>query len=260
MITSIEKEQLIEIISQKHYQKYHLKVLNLLSELEGYKKVDVFHANTYDDERAKFIFNNLDFNNLKVLDIGANIGYFTFSSIFAGASKVTAIESDKIDSKLIELEAKLLEIDNTIDVIDTPFDFSIKQTKEYDVILCLNVLHHVGRYFDSADLNFKDSKNRIIEYLNLLSFSTKYCWFQVGFNWKGDEKSPLFENGLKDEVIDFINKNISTYWEVKKIAILDDKTLEYDSKNPKMERINKLGEFGNRPLFLLKSKITNPIQ
>lgn len=260
MITSTEKEQLIEIVSQKHYQKYHPKVLSLLSELEGYKEVDVFHANTYDEERAKFIFNNLNFNNLKVLDIGANIGYFTFSSLFAGAANITAIESDKIDSKLIKLEAKLLECDTTINVIDTPFDFSIKQPKKYDVILCLNVLHHVGRYFDSANLNLNDSKNKIIEYLNLLSYSTKYCWFQMGFNWKGDEKSPLFDNGLKSELIDFLNKNINNYWEIKKIAILDDNTLQYDSENPKMERINKLGEFGNRPLFLLKSKITNPIE
>jgi hypothetical protein len=255
MITSIEETLLLEIISQKHYQKYHPKVLSLLSELEGYKEVDVFHANTFDEERAKFIFNNLNFEGLKVLDIGANIGYFTFCSVFAGASTVTSIESDEIDSKLIHLETKLLGVLDTVNVIQDSFNFSIKQKSKHDVVLCLNVLHHLGRYFDNTDLSLKDSKNKMVEYLNLLSYSTKYCWFQMGFNWKGDENSPLFDNGLKSEVIDFIHTNCSDYWEVQKIAILDDETMQYSSINPKIQRIDKLGEFGNRPLFLLKSKM-----
>lgn len=257
MINEEEKKEILEIVSKKHYQKYHPKVLEMLKKIDGFREIGVYHADTFDKERADFMFSKLDFNDLNVLDIGSNIGYFTFSSVFEGASLVTSIENDPIDLRLIELQAELLNKSNNVKAIKESFDFSKKTSDSFDVIFCLNVLHHVGRYFDDANIIQAQAKEKILEYLNFLSFSTSYCFFQLGYNWKGDPKLPLFEYGTKLEVIDFIRTGTKEYWDIEDIGIpekFDGKIVYGELTDKNIVRDNSMGEFLNRPLFILKKK------
>jgi len=254
MLTKLEIEKLKYFLQKKQYQEFHPKTMGKIKEI-GWCKLEKYNlSKTFDSKRAEYIFNNLNFKSLKVLDIGADIGYFSFSAALSGASEVISIEGEEESSEFIKLQLKLLGMEGIVKVQDVQFDFDVEQNEKYDVILCLNVLHHVGRYFGDSNLTLEEAKEKLIEYLNLISYSTKYCWLQVGYNWKGDVKLPLFANGSKRELIEFVISNISNYWEVEKIAILNDKTMNYSSDDHRMDRINELGEFGNRPLFLLKSK------
>ncbi|MCB0752603.1 MAG: hypothetical protein KDC52_14120 [Ignavibacteriae bacterium] len=78
---------------------------------------------------------------------------------------------------------------------------------------------------------------------------------QIGFNWKGDIRFPLFENGTKGEMINYLKSNISKKWEISKIGIAEqiENKIEYKSlSNNNIVRNDRLGEFLNRPLFVLK--------
>lgn len=255
MLTQLEMDEFKGFLKEKQYQEYHPETIDKIKKFGWYTLIEDHLSKTCDSKRADYILENLNYNNLKVLDIGANLGYFSLSAALNGATEVLSVESDKVAIEFIKLQLKLLGMEKVVKTQDFPFDFGVKQNKTYDVILCLNVLHHIGRYFGDKDLNLEEAKTKLIEYLNLLSCSTKYCWFQIGFNWKGNIEFPLFDNGLKSELIEFVVSNISDYWEVKKIAIFNDETMRYSSNNYKMDRIEELGEFGNRPLFLLESKI-----
>ena len=43
--------------------------------------------------------------------------------------------------------------------------------------------------------------------------------FQLGFNCKGNITTPLFKNGTKSEMIEFIKNGTKEYWEVIAIGI-----------------------------------------
>jgi len=248
------EQEIIKAVLNLRYQKLHPKVFGSLRHSSGFDYPGVCHANTYEAERADFMRRSLPIEGFSVLDIGANIGYFTLDAILAGAAKVVSIEGGEADCQLINMQAQLLELSHRIEVSRATFDFEDRHQKKYDMILCLNVLHHVGRYFGAPDICLPKAKDKIIEYLNSLSKITKYCWFQMGYNWKGDESLPLFECGLKGEVIAFLKENISEAWRIREIGILDPDTRNYLANDENLERFDNIGEFGNRPLFLLESR------
>jgi hypothetical protein len=83
-------------------------------------------------------------------------------------------------------------------------------------------------------------------------------FFQIGFNWKGDINRPIFDHGTKKEMIQFIRDGIQDEWEIVEIAIPEEVQgkIEYQKMNSNnVERNDNLGEFLNRPMFLLKSKV-----
>ena len=80
--------------------------------------------------------------------------------------------------------------------------------------------------------------------------------FQLGFNWKGNRNLGLFENGSKVELIDFIAEGVKNYWTIEKIGIAEaaNNSIEYcDLNDNNIIRNDKIGEFLNRPIFILKS-------
>jgi hypothetical protein len=66
----------------------------------------------------------------------------------------------------------------------------------------------------------------------------------------------LFANGTKRELIDFVRTGIDGIWDIEKIAVAEKNTKIYytDLNENNIERNDSLGEFLNRPLFILKSK------
>jgi|APTNR8051073442_1049403.scaffolds.fasta_scaffold03495_9 SAM-dependent methyltransferase len=256
--TTFEIEQLKNLLvmttdTKKHraYQILASRVKKLIGE------TDVTFYPKYEEERLEYIESNIAINGMKVLDIGCNTGFFVFELLDRGAKHVTCFEGGEYHSKFVELAVKLLQINSRIRVVGDYFDFKAQHKDVYDVTLLLNVLHHLGDDYGNNMLTRDEAKRGMIVQLNEMSTKTKHLVFQMGFNWKGDISKCLFENGLKTEMIDYIKDGTSDNWEVVKIGVAEGSKQQCsyrDVNDDNVLRKDALGEFLNRPLFILKSK------
>jgi hypothetical protein len=121
----------------------------------------------------------------------------------------------------------------------------------------MNVLHHVGDDYNQSVQDIDSAKDHILSSLNQIANCTKTLVFQLGFNWQGNIDLPLFSRGEKKEVIDFITIGTEEYWKLQAIgiAIPSDLGIVYVDLDPSnISRMDELGEFLNRPIFILESK------
>jgi SAM-dependent methyltransferase len=221
--------------------------------------VDVNIKNTYEYERLEYILKYLDIKNKKILDIGGNSGFFTLEMIDNGAKNVHYYEGNEIHSEFVRLASKVLSVEDKIEVTNKYFLFNELdnfQKNKYDIALLLNVLHHVGDDYGDSQLSKDKAKKIIIQQINSLATKTKVLVFQLGFNWKGNRNMCLFENGTKKELIDFIMQGSKDNWKIPKIGIAEcrNEMIKYcDLNNINISRCDDLGEFLNRPIFIMES-------
>ena len=212
----------------------------------------------HEPERLAYILNSLAIKGKSVMDIGGNTGYFTFEAADAGARKVTYIEGNTAHADFVRTAARHLRKDDVIDVRNAYFDFcDYSAADACDIVLLLNVLHHLGDDFGSLD-DPSRIKEQILRRLNSVSQIATYCVFQMGFNWKGDRNSCLFERGTKQEMIDYIAAGVEPCWEVLRTGIAErvpGGIVYNDLNDSNIARDDSLGEFLNRPLFILKSRV-----
>lgn len=209
----------------------------------------------YDRERMDYFKLNIDFQEKSVLDIGGNIGYFSFESIEAGAKSVVCYEGDIAHADFVKIASDLF--DKNVDVISDYFNFkSPIKGEPYDVVLLLNVLHHVGHDFGDKEISIENAKEHIVCNLNWFADKTEFLVYQQGFSWMADHSKPLFPNGVKGEMIDFIENAIDGHWKIVDIGIaqiVGEETTYVPLSDQNVARDDSLGEFRNRPIFILKS-------
>lgn len=208
--------------------------------------------------RLSYIVDNLDIKDKTILDIGGNSGFFTFELIEAGAKKVHYCEGNPVHAEFVELASKALSVENKIEITNQYFDFSHNHSRTYDITLCLNVLHHIGDDYGEKELSIEKAKQNIISQLCTLASISDYVAFQLGYNWKGNINLPLFHGGTKKEMIDFLRGGIKEYFTILSIGVagkVGDIITYYDLNDENIIRMDHLGEFLNRPLFILKSKL-----
>jgi len=227
-----------------------------LEKLIGKKNITTKSRN--EEKRLKYILKNVSIFQKKVIDVGGNTGYFSFSSLDSGAKHITYIEGNKNHSDFVSSAAEALNYKEKISIVsnyvnledDTIIDSS-------DVFFLLNVLHHIGDdYGNISDKNI--ALNHITNVLQKLSSKTTTLIFQLGFNWKGNPKLPFFENGTKLEMINFIKKVSDQHWNIKHIGIaesIEQEPVYKELNDTNIQRINALGEFLNRPIFILETLI-----
>jgi len=247
----MDSEKLSGLIktASKHsdYQRLHPLVCGMIDDAyQPSGKAEV--------ERQTYMQEHLPLAGARILDIGANTGYFSFAALHADASHVTAYEGNIAHANFMAEAAREIGLDERIDVFDKYFDFSETSEQHYDTALCLNVLHHVGDDFGDQKIDMAAAKTEIIRSLRTMAKRSQWMWFQLGFNWKGDRQRPLFKNGLKVEMMDFIDQACGNAWSMARTAIFNPATSTYeDRRDSLMPRFDQIGEFLNRPLFLLKS-------
>lgn len=214
----------------------------------------------FEQERLDYILEKLAISKAKIVEIGGNTGYFSFELIDRGASSAVFIEGNQAQALFVREAANLLGFQDRIYVQQRYLSFSEDlDLVDCDICLLMNVLHHVGDDYNYEIETIESAKDQILLSLNRLSKCCKNVIFQLGFNWKGNINLPLFEDGEKREVIDFITSGTNDFWDVKDIgiALRTDKGIVYkDLDSTNIERMDALGEFLNRPIFILRSKST----
>ncbi|MGQ9472614.1 MAG: hypothetical protein ACUVQZ_01885 [Candidatus Caldatribacteriaceae bacterium] len=211
----------------------------------------------FEKERMQFILKFIDPTGESVLDIGGNVGFFSFEMIACGAKSVTYYESNEACAEFVKTAVKLLGLESRIDIRERGFPFEKTPRELYTLTLLLNVLHHIGDDFDQKVGDPSEAKSLILHYLNGLSKITKFLVFQMGFCWKGNVNFLLFPKGTKEEMIRYLVEGVSDFWTIETIGVPEKRGIDivYSPLNSKnILRDDNLGEFLNRPLFILRSK------
>lgn len=241
------------------YQAYHPFILERLQRKAG--NALQRKAITLDHERASFMFENKSVHHARVLDIGANQGYFTVEAALRGAGQVDAYESNAIDGDFLFRASQAFAELQSVRSLTLGYDFHVPNQGRWSDVICLNVLHHTGRYFDEGVDNMLDAKATMAKHLQGLLTGGASVWFQLGFNWKGDEKQPMFEHGTKREMTEYVDRLLAGRGRIAKIGIYNPCSEMYeqatfgDWAHPLWARVERLGEFANRPLYLIESTV-----
>lgn len=206
--------------------------------------------------RQRYFEKVLDYRKATVLDIGANTGYFSFSAVDCGATLVNCYEGNTAHAEFLRSASNLLGLENRIRVFDNYFSFDGNAGEVCDIAFCLNVLHHLGDDFGDQLMNLDEAKKTMITSLNNLAGIAKTVVLQMGFNWKGRRESPLFKTGTKGELIDYVSCATRGVWDIAYIGIAEKQgnCIVYNElTGTNIWRNDSLGEFLNRPIFILKS-------
>lgn len=210
--------------------------------------------NQLEEARARWMSRQLDFQGRSVCDIGANTGYFSIAAAEAGACKVTAFEANPEHARFLRLAMNLLYPTGRVDVRECAYECGATSSPNTtaDIGLFLNVLHHLGDDFGSAtDAVF--ARAAMTTMLTCMADGFEWLFFQIGYNWKGARNLPLFTSGTKQDVVSFL-EGVSPAWTVAAAAAYDPGTNAYvPLMGAALDRRDDLGEFANRPLFLLRS-------
>ena len=113
----------------------------------------------------------VDWKDKIVLDIGAFHGYFCFKAEQAGAKMVHGIDKNPQVIATTKLFAKEINSNCKFDVIEANDCY----TSDYDIILCLNVFHHITHR--DGFLNGMNSGQKMIMEIDKenLSKVEEYC-------------------------------------------------------------------------------------
>ena len=234
-----------------------------------------YNSMRLDDKRYNFLVKSINIKDLKVTDIGSNIGYFSFRLATEKSCKVLMYEPYNDHFKAIGEIRNLLDLDEkTVEIRNEGVDLdAIDGLKPTDVILLFNVLQHAGEDFDKIRVQkVEDWYAFAVEYLTKLRAKTKYLVFQNGYSWLGHSK----ELCNKEEIIAFTIKLLKEAgWQIEKCGIVTNfKTHDYrefdiekTTKNPIFNPFKyfeygvkyRLGfnvpnhRFIQRPIFICKS-------
>lgn len=252
-------EKIKNLISLLAARSKHSEYQEIFPELKKILGIQEMVVNGRENSRWNFMLENFNWHGARVIDIGANTGYFSMAAIQAQAKEVLAIEGNVEHAQFIRSAAKMLNFDSRIKVEQRYFEASNEEfifcdvNNAFDVVLYLNVVHHFGDDFGSKYMLIDDSLNEMRCQIQNISKYGEYCWFQMGFNWKGDRQKPLFSKGLKSELVNYVKLACNGFWDVKSISVYNEKSQAYEEISERlMTRFDNLGEFLNRPLFLLK--------
>ncbi len=247
-------ERLRELYNRdsKHsnYQLIHSSIAKHISS-------DAIKVNSrYEQERLAYINDNVALPGKRVLDIGGNTGFFTFSALEEGALSVDYFEGNENHAEFVYLSARFLGLEDRISINPCYYDFSSREST-YDVAFLLNVIHHYGDDYGDGHVTMDQAKRRMLEQVSKLAEVVNTLVFQMGFCWQGDVERPLFSLGTKREMIDFIQQGVGHTWDIVKIGVAErasDGIAYADLSEENIGRDDSLGEFLNRPVFIMKSR------
>lgn len=219
MTTSLDELKELLITKSKHgnYEMLPPALLKFDPSLSSYS-----NSVRLDQQRYDWFSNKINFEGRNLLDIGANIGYFSLRLATEHNATVTAYEPFKPHSQCIELSKKILNLtDDQFKVVNEGVSFDrISTLKKVDIILFLNVLQHAGEDYDREYVHdLTEWREYAVQYLNKLKEVGEYLVFQTGYTWLGHE-----DKLCKDkEILDYTIKILSdSGWSIISCGIIAD--------------------------------------
>ncbi len=218
---------------------------------------DLCVQSRHERERLAYILSQVPVDGQHLADIGGNTGYFSFELLSHGARQVDYYEGNAAHHDFVRAAAQGLGWADRLRTHHRYLAFEPDELPPLDCTLLLNVLHHFGDDFGDRGTAREAAKQRMLGCLATLARSSRLLVFQLGFNWKGDRHQPLFPGGSKSEMIDFIRQGTAQDWDIAAIGIAEregTRTLFRDLSERNIARDDALGEFLNRPLFIMRSR------
>lgn len=212
----------------------------------------------FERERLEYILRHVPCAGVSVADIGGNTGYFTLEFIDRGANSVLFSEGNRTHCAFVRKAVSVLGWQDRVEIHCHYLQFGADLSLiDADICLLLNVLHHVGDDYGDAAHYVESAKRSILHSVSRMAEHATHLVFQLGFNWKGNINLPLFATGTKREVIDFVESGTRDNWVMQSVGIAEatNAGVAYrDLSSRNIQRQDCLGEFLNRPLFILVSK------
>lgn len=247
--------KLLELYNQTSKHSGYQEIPKVLSSILNPGKIS--YNSRFETQRFEYISSQVAFKDKSVVDIGGNTGYFAFSALDEGASRVDVYEGNKNHAKFVQLAAKEVGLSNRLKVFGEYYTFGENEKDKYDIAFILNVVHHIGDDFEYKSYSEMSVKEKMCDVINSMTNRCDQMVLQLGFNWKGNTNKPIFEGGLKKNMIKFVRGCTHKMWEVKSIGVpvkTDNSIVYRELGEDNIERDNALGEFLNRPLFILQRK------
>jgi len=212
----------------------------------------------FEQERLDYILKHVQYKDISLADIGGNTGYFTIEFLDRGAKQAIFIEGNQAHCDFVREAVNVLGWQDRVKIHPYYMRFEDDLSLfNVGVCLLLNVLHHVGDDYGNSKLSIGAAKQNMLNSLSRLAQYTRFLVLQLGFNWKGNREFPLFKNGTKKELIDFVESGTQDSWSIQNIGIAETTNagIVYKDLNFRnIKRQDSLGEFLNRPLFIMQSK------
>jgi len=210
-------------------------------------------------ERLQFIATTLELAGKRVLDIGANAGFFTFEALAAGAREVVAYEGNPALAEFVRVAAEVLAVGDKVDVRNAYLDpLHVDALGRFDVTFLMNVLHHMGDDFGIEPADIGGVRASIAESIRRMAGVTRHLVLQLGYCWKGNRELPLLDHGTKQDQMELVSAASAGCWKVVATGI-PEPTPEGIAYRPVSSenciRRDAMGEFLNRPLFVLESQV-----
>ncbi len=249
-------EKIMELIALYEQTSKHSNYQTLPPQLQNVIPEGKLHTRTrYEKERMDYITKKLDLRNAVFCDIGCNCGYFSFEALRMGAEKGVLYEGNQAHAEFVKIASEILNCEERLTVIPEYFTFGQNEAAAYDVGFLLNVLHHVGDDYGTVK-SMEDAKRHILKELNSMASCIKKLVFQMGFNWMGDRNQCLFADGTKEEMIRWLEKGSEGVWSIGAIGVAvqtEDGVSYRDLNEENIARMDELGEFLNRPVFIMEN-------
>lgn len=201
-----------------------------------------------DEQRYDWFKSKWDQSGVTAIDIGANLGYFSFKLAQDFSTNTIAYEPYSPHAQVISVirdlckfSAEQIKIENKgVGLRD------IDSLPDSSLVFLLNVIQHAGEDFD-ADLvtSVEQWRDYAIEYLKKLRQKTDFLFFQTGYKWLGHEDKLCNDH----DIIDFTAKLFTdSGWSIKNCAVIKklNSSFSYEDYDLSLTEHN--------PVFLLKLK------